>query len=396
MTQEPRRLDLSFYFGREPVILAVLTGLAAVSFLAVTGLATLYHTKEQSLAVEWSTRGLDDLNAARYKVAIPEFRTALEYARDNDDYQLDLAEALLGLNRTDEAQAYLINLRERQPDNGVVNLELARIAVEKKQTDQALRFYHDAINATWPENQEAERRKAQLELIYYLLRINARTQAESVLIALGASTGENAAEQEQLGDLLMRVPDNGRALAAFRETLKLAPKNAAAEAGAGTAAFNLGMYPAAEHYLNEAVAAAPGDAASAALLKTTDAVLRLDPYRPRIQDAERDRTVMASFAVAGDRLSACGALGAAKTQAGQKSDAGAPKTASDTPVDSLAEQWTKLKPQVTVLGLRQDPDLVNTVMNLAFQIESLKSPACAAPTEDDKALTLIANLHEEN
>ena len=99
MTTEPRRLDLSLYFSREPVILALLTGLAAVSFLAVTGLSRFHEAQQESLAVEWSSRGLDDLNAGRYTVAIPEFRTALEYARDSDDYQLSLAQALLGMHR---------------------------------------------------------------------------------------------------------------------------------------------------------------------------------------------------------------------------------------------------------------------------------------------------------
>jgi tetratricopeptide (TPR) repeat protein len=388
MTVEPKRLDLSLYFSREPVILALLTGLAAVSFLAVTGLSRLYEAQQESLAVEWSSRGLHDLNAGRYNVAILEFRTALEYARDNDGYQLSLAQALLGMNRTDEAYAYLINLWDRQPENGVVNLELARIAVEKNQTDQALRFYHNALYATWPANQETERRKTRLELIDYLLRINARTQAESELIALEANVGEDAAQQEHLGELLLRVEDNGRALDAFRESLKLAPENPAADAGAGVAAFNLGMYPAAERYLQTAVAAVPGDAASAALLRTTQSVLRLDPYRPQISSAERDRIVVDAFAAAGERLKACGALDDGKAQPTN----GSPKTA----IDGLAEQWTRLQPQISERSLRDNPDLANAGMDLALQIETQKNTGCGTATDADRALALVANLHEEN
>jgi tetratricopeptide (TPR) repeat protein len=381
MTTEPKRLDLSLSISREPVILALLTGLAAVSFLAVTGLSRLYEAQQESLAVEWSTRGLDDLKAGRYKVAIPEFRTALEYARDNDGYQLSLAQALVGMHRTDEAYAYLINLWDRQPENGVVNLELARIAVEKNQTDRALRFYHNAIYATWPGNQETERNKARLELIDYLLLIDARTQAESELIALEANVGEDAAQQAHLGELFLGVQDYGRALAAFRESLKLDGQDPGADAGAGVAAFNLGMYPMAARHLQEAVAATPGDAASAALLKTAQSVLRLDPYRPRISVAERDRIVVDAFNAAGDRLKSCGALDGSKAPAA---------------VESLAEQWAKLKPQVSERGLRGDPDLVDTAMNLVFQIEGQKNTGCGEETEADKALALIAKLHEEN
>jgi tetratricopeptide (TPR) repeat protein len=388
MSLEPKRLDLSLYFSREPVILAVLTGLAVVLFLAVTGLSRLHGAQQESLAVEWSTRGVNDLNSGNYKIAILEFRTALQYSRDNDDYQLSLAQALLGMNRTDEAYAYLINLWDRQPENGVVNLELARIAVAKNQTESVLRFYHNAIYAPWPGDRETERRKARLELIDYLLRNNARTQAESEMIAIEANTGDDAGKQTQLGELFLRVQDNGRALAAFRESLKLDKENPAAEAGAGVAAFNLGMYPAAGRYLEEAAAATPGDTASAALLRTTQIVLRLDPYQPQISSTERNHIVVDAFDTAGDRLKSCGALDS--SQAPERAET------QDASTQSLADRWTTLKPQITEGGLRSDPDLVNTAMNLAFQIEGQAATGCATVTESDKALQLMANLHEEN
>jgi tetratricopeptide (TPR) repeat protein len=404
MSLEPKRLDLSLYFSREPIILAVLTGLAAVAFLAVTGLARLYQAQQESLALEWSSRGVSDLDAGHYKMAIAELRTALQYSRDNDAYQLSLAESLLGLHRTDEARAYLINLWEKQPENAVVNLELARIAVGKGETVQVLRFYHNAIYATWPSNQETERRRARLELIDYLLRINARTQAESELIALEANQGDDAAHQEQLGDLFLRVQDNTRALASFRASLRLQRDNPAALKGAGLAAFNMGTYPVAERYLQEAVSAAPGDAASAALLKTTQSAIRLDPFRPQISASERNRIVVDAFNVAGDRLKSCGALSDTSPSApGKPAAAGqetkpavgpeAPATASTS---SLGQQWTRLQPQITERGLRRDPDLVNTAMNLVFRAENQTTGNCGAVTVEDKGLRLIANLHEEN
>jgi tetratricopeptide (TPR) repeat protein len=409
MSPEPKRLDLSLYFSREPVILAVLTGLAVVSFLAVTGLSRLFQAQQESLAVEWSTRGGEDLSAGRYERAITEFRTALEYARGDDGYQMSLAQALLGLGRTDEAYAYLINLWDRQPENGMVNLELARIAAAKNQTDGALRFYHNAIYATWPANHETERREARLELIDYLLRINmrtptqaqtqaqtqartqARTQAESELIALEANTGDDAAQQRQLGELFLKVQDNSRALEAFRESLKIDKRNPQAQAGAGEAAFNLGLYPTAGRYLATAVSAVPEDAASAALLQTTQNVLRLDPFRPQISVAQRNRIVVDAFNAAGERLQSCGLLGGDQLTTEQKREA-----TLKTPAHGLAEQWIRMKPEITERGLRGDPDLVSAAMNLAFAIENQKTASCGVPTEADRALTLVANLHEEN
>jgi len=391
MNPEPKRLDLSLYFSREPVILALLTGLAVASFLAVTGLSRLFQAQQQSLAAQWSSRGASDLSAGRYQTAITEFRTALEYARGDDSDQLSLAQALLGLGKTDEAHAYLVSLWERQPENALVNLALARIAAQKNQTDDVLRFYHNAIYATWPADLEPERRKARLELIDYLFRTNARAQAESELIALEANTGDDAGQQAQLGAMFLKVQDNDRALAAFRESLKLERRNPAAEAGAGEAAFRMGLYPMAERYLASAVSATPDDVSRAELLKMTQTVLRLDPYRPQVSVAQRNRIVMDAFDVAGERLQSCGLQGGAQLTEQQKREA-----ILKTPAHNLAEQWTKMKPRITEPGLRGDPDLVNMAMNLVFAIENQKMASCGELTDADKALTLIANLHEEN
>lgn len=376
MATEPRRLELSPYLRREPVTLAVLTLLAVIFFSAVTGLSRVYHAQQQSLAERWAARGVSDLNAQHFAPAIVDFRTALLYDRDNGAYQLSLAQALMGSNRFDEAQAYLVNLWDREPDNGLVSLELARIAARDKQTNQALRFYHNAIYATWPDNPDEARRKARLELIHYLLGIGADNQAEAELIDLAATVGDNAARQTQLGQLFLQVGDDQRALTAFRLSLSLDRHDQAAMAGAGEAAFDSEMYPVARRYLAEAVAASPSDAASAERLKLTQLVLTGDPFQRQIPDLQRDRIVMEAFATAGARLKTC---------------ATPPAT-----IQTLQQSWSSLNPQIDLRDLRRNPDLVNTAMNLVFQIEQKTQNTCAKPSDADQALLLIANLHEES
>ncbi len=188
---EGRRLGLGLYLTREPVILALLSVLAIGFFLAVSGLSRVYHAQQESLANRWFTRGVADLKEQRFDRAVIGFRAALLYSRDNYDYQLNLAGALIGLHRTSEADAYLSNLWERQPENGLVNLELARIATQKGETEPALRYYHNAIYAAWPGDQEVQRRDARLELIKFLLRNNANAQAQSELIALAENLGDD-------------------------------------------------------------------------------------------------------------------------------------------------------------------------------------------------------------
>jgi len=367
---------------REPILLAVLSLLAVVAFLAVTGISRTYQAQRESLGNRWAMRGMADLNAQRFDRAVGEFRAALLYSRDNYAYQLDLAEALLRLKRTPEAYAYLINLWDRQPEDGLVNLELARVAVQRVQTEQALRYYHNAIYATWPDDQEVRRKDTRLELINYLLSINAKTQAESELIALEANLQEEPSEQAHVGDLFMRTQDYERALAAYRSALRADRHNQAAMSGAGLAAFELGQYPLAQRYLQAAIVADTSDSRSTDLLKTVEMTLQMDPFQRRISASQRDRIVIKSFAAAGQRLKSCGIAPAPAK----------PSTASP----GLTGSWAKLQPRVTEQSLRRDPDLVETAMELVFNIERQTSTTCGNPTGEDLALLLIAKLHEGN
>jgi hypothetical protein len=58
--------------------------------------------------------------------------------------------------------------------------------------------------------------------------------------------------------------------------------------------------------------------------------------------------------------------------------------------------WTKTKPQITERGLRKNPDLVETAMDLVFAIERKSNALCGPLTGTDMALLLISKLHEGN
>jgi tetratricopeptide (TPR) repeat protein len=391
--------DLRFYMKQEPVILALLAVLAIVFFLAVTGLSRVYHAQQASLGDRWFNRGAADLRLRRFDQAVIEFRAALLYSRDNYDYQLNLAEALLGMGRTGEARAYLENLWDREPENGLVSLELARIAAQGADTDQALRYFHNAIYATWPGDQAVQRRQVRLELIEYLLKIDAKAAAQSELIALAANLGDDPSAHVHAGDLFVRAQDYEHALSQYHLSLSADHRNLAALAGAGRAAFELGRYDVAQRYLQAVVAANPRDTASADRLKTTELVLKMDPFRRKIPAAQRNRIVIEAFSAASNRLEACSsgraaAAGSAAGAPGTGSTANAMAAPPSTSQASLTDAWTKIKPQITPQGLRKNPDLVEAAMDLAFRIERETSANCGTPTGRDLALLLIAKLHE--
>lgn len=201
------------------------------------------------------------------------------------------------------------------------------------------------------------------------------------MIALAANAGEDPAQQTRIGDLFLRANDYEHALVAYRTSLHLNQHNAAALAGAGYAAFELGNYPVAIRYLQAAIAADPNDAQSGDRLKTTELVLRMDPFRREVSSSERDRIVVDAFIIAGARLKSCGT-----PQAAGNSAAGTPASAGD--------DWNRLKPQITEAGLSRNPDVAGKAMDLVFRIERETSNTCGAPTGADLALLLISKLHE--
>jgi tetratricopeptide (TPR) repeat protein len=374
---------LRLYLWQRPVTLALLTGLAVLFFLFVTGISRLYRDQQKSLGNRWFERGTGDLKAGRYEAAVRDFRGALLYSRDNYSYQLNLAEALLGMKHTGEASAYFLNLWDRQPEDGLVNLELARISAQQGRTQKAVRYYHDAVYAVWPSQEEIKRREARLELIDLFLRSNAKAQAQAELIALAENVTGDPSHEQLLGDLFVRAGDYEHALTEYGLSLKADPHNVKALAGEGYAAYELGQYRAAQHYLHEAVKRDPGDTQSAERLQITEMVLRMDPFRRNISVGERNRLVAEAFATAGQRLEKC-----AVPDGDGGNTAGVPS--------ELSSEWASLKPQITQRGLQRESAVAERAMDMVFRIERQTSSNCGAPTGPDLALLLIGKLHEGN
>ncbi|HEY2361381.1 MAG TPA: hypothetical protein VGK36_09720, partial [Candidatus Angelobacter sp.] len=185
--------SLRWYSTREPAILLILTAIAVVFFLAVSLLARVYHDRQASQAEKWFRRGTYDQQKGLLDRAVGEFQAAQLYSRGNFDYQLSLAQTLTALGRTDEAYSYLLNLHEQKPESGTVNLALARIFAKKGDAATAIRYYHNALYATWPVDAENQRLAGRLELIEFLLHENDDAQAQSELIAMSANLPPDAA-----------------------------------------------------------------------------------------------------------------------------------------------------------------------------------------------------------
>ena len=110
------------------------------------------------------------MNSGNIRGATLAYRAALDLSPGTFSNQLGLAEALIADKRDHEALAYLQVLWDQQPENGKVNLELARTYVVLKDNDQAIRHYQNAIYAVLGHGYRRKYGRAvRIELVRYLL-----------------------------------------------------------------------------------------------------------------------------------------------------------------------------------------------------------------------------------
>jgi tetratricopeptide (TPR) repeat protein len=372
-----------------PVILLVLTLAAVTGFAAVSHLVARYNANQQSRGRKLYQRGLADAAANRYDDAIDVFRAALTCDPTNSLYQLSLARALRDSNdprRLDEAESYLIALWQRAPQDASVNLALARVAAHRGSIEDATRYYHNAMYGVWNSDPDANRSKARIELIQFLLKQGAPDKAKSELIALAIALPPDPAAHLQAAQLFAQAQDYSGEMAQYEEVLRLDPSNSAALAGAGQAAYHSGNYAIARGYLQAAVNANPQDAESRQLLATTELILRNDPFVGHISDADRNRRIAAAFAQAEKRLDDC---------AQEKGvDIKAPATPTASPLIALQSLWNEAKPDLTRLRSPAETDLPDAIMDVVFQVEQQTAATCGQPMGLDLALLLISQKRE--
>ena len=355
-----------------------------VSLFLVTGaLIKLANDKEKSLAQYWYRRGNEDLAKARFAVAIDDFSNSLVYSRDNNLFERRLAEAFVADGRLEEARGHLEGLWDRAPSNGIVNLELARLAAKRGDAENAVRYYNNAIYGVWDgtTDQQQRRRDTQFELYRFLASQGQDAQADALLMTIAAGLPANPALHVQVGNLLYKDGLFQRALGEFRAALQVDRSQRDALAGAGESAFQLGDYPNAVRYLDQAVRAKNPDAQARQFLDIARAVLELDPFDPRLGAGERGRRASRAFGLAVARLKSCA------QEKGEDLTAKSPQT----DLQNLYSRVRKTQLQSSPLYLERHTDEIAPLMDLTADLEEGAAKGCGESSDAaDRALLLLA------
>ena len=353
-----------------------------------------FNNRQDELASDWYQRGVAALNAHRPEQAVEDFETALVYAKqDDDEYRVRLAESLLAAGRPNEARSRLLSLLEEHPTDSMVNLKLARIAAGKGELQDAIRYYHGAIDGIWSPGKTpaVERLNTRFELLEVLAANHQNEPRRQSWQRLLPELPPSANAHARLGQIYLKLGDAHRALAEFQHARQLDHNFAAAYAGAGEVALQAGDYAAAIRYLTDAVRLDDQDANSRTLLTRAEQLLAADPFSPGVNAAERARRTLAAYEAAVKRLDEC-VRSRAKAAAGSRSRTTTPEAQADADKLAQLQSWAEqLRRYATEGRLRGRDDVVENMMRFVFATEDAAARLCGAPNGMDELLATIGH-----
>jgi hypothetical protein len=150
-------------------------------------------------------------------------------------------------------------------------------------------------------------------------------------------------------------------------------------AGAGDAAFRLGEYTKALHYLQAAVNQGRNSGPSLELFDLTKTVVSWDPLQPDLSKSERQARLLRGLNQALQRVSSCAGVNVTGEETSQ--------------LKSLQSEAEKAKYSIQKSRRPPDSDDPRSELELIYQIEETANRACGNATGPDLGLLLIGRRH---
>jgi tetratricopeptide (TPR) repeat protein len=289
-------------FGRTMMLVLVsIVGLFSID----TSLATVERSQTRAEAARAYQAGLRLLKEGQGGNAAEQFRAALTVARDNQDYQLALADALAAAGRLTQAEGTLSDLLQRNADSGAANLALARVLARERKATEAFSYYHRAIYGQWKQDARDHRVQARFELVDLLAAQHEREQLLAELLPLQAEAPNDTLSRMKLGHLFIAAGSPVRGADLFREILQGSPRDPDAYAGLGDAEFARANYRTASSDYSSALRFHPDDIHARQQLEICGQILALDPTQRGLGIEERHRRSLQLLDLVRTDLSGC-------------------------------------------------------------------------------------------
>ncbi len=366
-----------------------LVGLVAIIVAVIAGLTALdrFLEKTQRTELERSAQafylaGSRYLKQGQASKAVDTLRRAHALDRQNENYELDLIEALIAAGKVDEADPLMQEILEREPNNGRANLIAARLSLKKGRTVEAESYYHRAIYGEWPispgtagDGNEATRHRmsVRMELIELLAETGKKQELLAELLPLQEEAGNDPAIERRLAHFFLIAGSAPRAADVYHALIQQQPRDAEAYAGLGEAELQQGRYRAAKAAFVTAVLHKPADLGMRQRMQLSNTMTNLDPTPRQLSSAEKYQRSLHILDLSRASLEAC--LGS--HPAGGSSEAGE--------LLSTAQEALSTKAPAHVTN-----ELAEETLGLAEKVWQARMKACGeSMSAEDEPLRLI-------
>jgi tetratricopeptide (TPR) repeat protein len=342
------------FAGRSPAgtFAMVLAAIAAL-FVIDTFLAKMERTEDRAEANRLFSEGRKLMQQGNPAMAAQRFDDAVAIERENRDYRLALAEALLASGKIMEAESTLADLLEANSTDGAVNLAMARALLSEGKTTEAISFYHRAIYGQWKDHPLQNQVKVRFELVDLLARRHAKEELLAELLPLENEAPPDVDTRKRLGELFIAAGSPARAVGIFRDVIRRNPQDAQAYRGLGEAEFARGNYRSAQADFLAASRLNPDDSQIRERLELCSEVLSLDPTQRGLDAGERFQRSRKLLELALKDLDQCppGALPSDTQQAVEKANQALKHPAritrgaeaADSNIDTAEQIWQARK-----------------------------------------------------
>lgn len=372
---------------RDSVTILVLVLSTVALYLLTSFLFRSFSSRQVQLGKQYAASGQQALNRGDAERAVAYLRTSLSYAPDDTTNKLLLAEALAKSNHLEQATSYFLSLLDAQPADGFLNLQLAHLARQRKDSHSAIEYYRAAAGGNWNGDSLRERFSVQLEFAEYLLDLGDLPQARAELLIAAADAPEESAVYTMLGERFEQAKDPTNALNLYGRAIKLTPTNTEALFKAGRVAYQMGDFSDAARLLSlarrESAAAKLGEENARQVETLLQSARRIQELTlsSDLDPQERVEHLLRALPIAKQRFDSC----VAHLNTGQLPG----------DMQTLQSGWNDVDKMKLRRSSLQDPSQQDSLAKLIFQTEQVTSKFCGAPSGDDALLLQLTNSSPE-
>jgi len=341
----------------------------AALFVADTFLARTEQAETRVEAAHEFEQGRVLMQKGKKAEAIERIKDAIANARGNRDYRRVLAQAQFAAGRTADAETTLTELLQSDSTDGLASLTMGRVLVGEGRFEEAISYFHRAIDGHWAEDPAGNRLRVRFELVELLAQHNSKEELLADLLPLQEQAPGDPKMRTRIGRLFLLAGSPARAADLFREILRDAPANAEAHASLGEAEFALGNYHAAQWSFQAALRLAPDDRDTRQHLGLCDELLALDPTMRGLGPPERFQRSLKLIELTIDDIGQC---------IGQNPSPELRKL--------LDEAAKALKARV---GVARQSEVAESDLDLAEQLWQARKRDCRSAPDSDSPLALV-------